>query len=82
MFGNELMTGFVGAAGNPLSRMTAASLDDMGYGVDLTAAEPYSLPNHLMLAEAGALAAADNELARGTMLPHLPIVLPEGSVQP
>lgn len=26
VFGNELMTGFVGAAGNPLSRMTIASL--------------------------------------------------------
>jgi hypothetical protein len=43
-FENELMSGFIGQAGNPLSRMTAASLADLGYHVDLDAAEPYALP--------------------------------------
>src|SRR4051794_9739074 len=57
VFRSELMTGFVGQAGNPLSRMTAASLQDLGYTVDLTAAEPYALPNLLHLAEEGLLVA-------------------------
>ncbi|KAI9016213.1 hypothetical protein DFJ74DRAFT_679788 [Hyaloraphidium curvatum] len=38
-FGNELMTGYVAVrGGNPLSRITAASLADMGYGVDMASA--------------------------------------------
>jgi hypothetical protein len=81
VFANELMTGFVGASGNPLSRLTVGSLDDLGYGVDMSAAEPYSLPDLLRLAEGAALEAAVNELELGTMLPHLPIVLPEGSIR-
>ena len=42
-FGNELMTGFVGAGQNPLSRITIASLADQGYTVDLATADAYSL---------------------------------------
>ena len=38
-FGNELMTGFVGAAGNPLSRLTIACLEDMGYEVNPSVAK-------------------------------------------
>ncbi|WP_051581213.1 leishmanolysin-related zinc metalloendopeptidase [Pseudonocardia acaciae] len=44
VFGNELMTGYIGAAGNPLSRLTAAGMADLGYQVDLAAAEPYPFP--------------------------------------
>ncbi|GAA4559589.1 leishmanolysin-related zinc metalloendopeptidase [Pseudonocardia xishanensis] len=44
VFSNELMSGFIAAAGNPLSRVTVASLADLGYTVDLEAAEPYRLP--------------------------------------
>lgn len=43
-FGPELMSGFIAEPGNPLSRLTAASLGDLGYQVDLAAAEPYALP--------------------------------------
>jgi len=78
VFGNELMTGFVGQAGNPLSRMTVASLEDVGYAVNLNAAEPYSLPSHLELAEAGVLGQAHE--AVGIVLPHIPTVLPEDSL--
>ncbi len=47
-FDNELMTGFLnGGEDNPLSRMTIASLEDLGYQVDRTKAEPYSLPSLL-----------------------------------
>jgi len=80
VFGNELMTGFVGAAGNPLSRMTAGSLKDLGYVVNLDAAEPYSLPNLQSLAEEGVLAAGTAQ-TEGIMLPHIPIVLPDDSIQ-
>jgi hypothetical protein len=52
-----MMSGFVAAPGNPLSRITAASLGDLGYKVDLRAAEPYVLPNLMELAEAGSLVA-------------------------
>jgi hypothetical protein len=42
VFGNELMTGFINAGKNPLSVMTIRSLEDLGYTVDATAADPYS----------------------------------------
>jgi hypothetical protein len=74
------MTGFVGQAGNPLSRMTAASLQDLGYKVDLAAAEPYTLPNHLELAERGLLVAGVAHEGEGIVLPKIPIVLPEDSL--
>ncbi len=44
-FKTELMTGFVASGQMPLSRMTAASLQDMGYGIDISAADSYSLPS-------------------------------------
>jgi hypothetical protein len=53
VFRNELMSGFIAAPNNPLSRMTVASLKDLGYVVNLKAAEPYALPNLLHLAESG-----------------------------
>lgn len=42
-FGNELMTGYLGSS-NPLSTQTIAGLADLGYGVDLGAADAYGLP--------------------------------------
>ena len=44
--------------------MTVASLQDLGYVVDLNAMEPYSLPNLLVLAEAGLLPAPQALRAR------------------
>lgn len=79
VFGSELMTGFVGDAGNPLSRMTVASLRDMGYVVDMAKAEPYALPTAAALAAAGVFRAHAHEAA-----PHalgtIPIILPPDSV--
>lgn len=43
-FGNELMTGYIDYSSNPLSRLSIASLADMGYHVDLGVADSYSLP--------------------------------------
>ena len=72
-FGNELMTGFVNPTKNPLSKMTIASLQDLGYKVDLSAAEPYSLPGP------AAVAADAIELAgkKTIVLPRIPVVLPD-----
>ena len=44
-FANELMTGYVSYNSNPLSRMSIASLADMGYHVDLSQADAYTLPS-------------------------------------
>ena len=79
VFGNELMTGFVGAAGNPLSRMTVASLKDLGYTVALNAADAYSLPSSLELAEMGQM--GDALEPEGLVLPIIPTMLPEDSLQ-
>lgn len=43
-FRTELMTGFVNGASNPLSRVTIACLEDMGYEVNYDVADGYSLP--------------------------------------
>ena len=53
VFGNELMTGFVDIGANPLSRLTIASLADLGYSVDTEAADFFMLPNSLQLALMG-----------------------------
>lgn len=81
VFVGELMTGFVENPPNPMSRMTIASLQDLGYVVNMKAAEKYVLPNHLDLAEAGELTTHTAPLGRGVMLPKIPMVLPEGSIQ-
>ena len=49
VFKNELMTGYInstafgGMVADPLSAMTIASLKDLGYGVDMSRADPYVL---------------------------------------
>ncbi len=42
VFGNELMTGWVSAGGNPLSALTIGSLIDLGYGATTSAATGYT----------------------------------------
>jgi hypothetical protein len=82
VFRNELMTGFVAGPPNPLSRVTVGSLQDLGYKVDLTKAEPYTLPNLLKLAEGGKLmaAAAEVHALAGMVLPTVPMTLPPESI--
>jgi hypothetical protein len=80
VFGAELMTGYVANPPNPMSRMTVASLADLGYVVDLDAAEPYVLPNHLLLAERGRVLHEGEDgppLGEGIVLARLPMVLPD-----
>lgn len=81
VFKNELMSGFIAAPGNPLSKVTAASLKNLGYLVNMSAAEPYALPNLLRFAERGILAArADRERDRAHALPVIPMTLPKESL--
>jgi hypothetical protein len=79
VFRNELMSGFIAAPNNPLSRMTVASLKDLGYVVNLKAAEPYALPNLLHLAESGAMAAHLGE-PHPHAIPIIPTTLPNESL--
>jgi len=78
VFRNELMTGFVAGPPNPMSRLTVASLKDLGYKVDLTKAEPYSLPNLLQLAEGATLGAPHDH--GGLVIPTVPMQLPDDSL--
>ena len=75
VFRNELMSGFIDAAGNPISRVTVASLGDLGYQVDIDSAEPYALPDLRSLAESGQLVSHTAPIDRGMMLPTIPQVL-------
>lgn len=79
VFRTELMTGFVGVAGNPMSRMTVASLADLGYEVDLDAAQPYQLPV-VLEAEMAAVEAGGHACGE-LVLPVVPVVLPAGSLR-
>ncbi|MBL1085756.1 peptidase [Streptomyces actinomycinicus] len=76
VFMNELMSPFIAGPGNPLSRLTAASLGDIGYQVDLDGAEPYHLPDLMQIARAGDLVPHTAPLGDGVMLPVVPTRLP------
>lgn len=39
VFGNELMSPFISGSNNPISRVTVASLADLGYTVNMNAAD-------------------------------------------
>lgn len=74
-FRNELMSGFIAAPGNPLSRVTVASLADLGYQVDLAAADPYTLPGKSDMA-LGEPVIHTAPVDRGVMRPVARMVLP------
>ncbi len=52
-FNNELMTGFLNRGANPLSRVTVASLGDLGYQVNLNAVDAYTPPGGAGLVAGG-----------------------------
>jgi hypothetical protein len=54
IFDNEMMTGYIDQGLNPLSAMSIASLGDLGYHVDLSQADPYSVPGIAVRAEQSA----------------------------
>jgi hypothetical protein len=73
VFDNELMSPNISARDNPLSRLTAASLGDLGYTVDLEAAQPFGLPDLLEMASSGRVAPAVPE---HVVLPTVPTRVP------
>jgi hypothetical protein len=74
VFRNELMSSAIAGARNPLSRLTVASLGDLGYQVDLDAAEPFALPSLIALPEAGPRPVRE----AGVVLPVVPEVVEPG----
>lgn len=76
VFGNELMTATISTdsqASQPLSKVTIASLADLGYRVDYTQADPYSLPSpsrSLLRAQS-----AQGELHLGDHIRRGPVIL-------
>jgi hypothetical protein len=66
---NELMTGFLNRGSNPLSRISLGSLQDLGYTVNLGAADTYSLTAQLRYAfpfqDDGSLRRMHNDVRRG-----------------
>lgn len=66
---NELMTGFLNRGSNPLSRISLGSLQDLGYTVNLSAADSYSLTAQLRYAfpfqDDGSLRRMHNDVRRG-----------------
>jgi len=44
IFDNELMTGFISSTPNPMSRTTIASLQDLGYAVNVSEADAFTIP--------------------------------------
>jgi subtilisin-like proprotein convertase family protein len=80
VFGNELMTGFLNDGVNPLSRVTIACFEDMGYEVDYGAADPYALPSQLELAMLGTGTVLGDHGGRGVMLLPPKTVLPESAL--
>ena len=80
VFKNELMSGFIAAPNNPISKLTVASLKDLGYVVDMNAAEPYVLPDLQRIAERG-LMVAHIEVEHAHALPiFAPKTLPDDSL--
>lgn len=82
VFGHELMTGFLNAGPNPLSRLTIASLEDLGYEVNYDAANEYVLPSSHDLVMMGIGADGHRQICQmcgGGVRPIDPIVLPEAS---
>jgi len=64
VFGAELMTGFVQQGFNPLSRVSVASMADIGYVVNQAGADPYTLGAALRALGAGPPLALHNDVVR------------------
>jgi hypothetical protein len=64
VFDNELMTGWLNQGSNPLSVVTIASMADLGYQVDFSAADAFSLQPALRAAPARPGVHLLNDIAR------------------
>jgi hypothetical protein len=80
VFGNELLTGFLNAGVNPISRMSIASFQDLGYQVNPAVADPYELPSALLLAMMGVGLEEHDHGDHGIILVPEQTVLPEDAL--
>lgn len=74
-FGDELMTGFLSGQDRALSRLTVASLQDIGYEVCFGAADAYALPSQAQLHGLG-LMEKPARYHRCTMARPVPVICP------
>ena len=75
VFGDELLTGFLSGEARPLSALSIASFEDLGYAVDHGRADPYVLPDFRALALMGVTEAVRAcDLCR--MARTIPVVAP------
>jgi len=65
VFANELMTGFIESASNPLSRITVASLADMGYTVSYADVDAYTLPGSALRRSASSAVSVEDDSWNG-----------------
>jgi hypothetical protein len=80
-FGNELMSGVLNPGGNPLSRLTIASLQDLGYEVNYNEAEPYQINSNNFIAKSISNFGESLLEARFCRLLNIdPIVLPKSAL--
>jgi hypothetical protein len=68
-FGTELMTGYLNTGTDPLSRLSVASLADLGYQVDVAQADAYSLPGMLAALRLAPAASTELDVQRPTAAP-------------
>jgi hypothetical protein len=78
VFANELMTGFYNAGANPLSAVSAAALRDLGYVVDDSRTESFTLPLRL----GGLRAGTPTGLQLVEALAPWPIIAVDGTGRP
>lgn len=79
IFDNELLTGFIDTGNNPISRLSVAAFEDMGYEVDYTAANSYTLPDKELLAFKVLDESHQCRMCSNDMMRIDPIILPESA---
>jgi hypothetical protein len=68
-FNNEIMTGYINAGSNPTSRITVASLADLGYTVNMAAADTFMRPGTASLVAGSGSSAGNSASVRTANLP-------------
>lgn len=65
-FNNEIMTGYINAGSNPTSRITVASLADLGYTVNMAAADTFMRPGSASAVTSGSNSSNNASLRTAT----------------
>jgi len=67
IFSNELMQGYAQPGGMPMSRVTIASLSDLGYSVTYTGSDSYSFFPSIATLPAGPAVSLGDDIARSAL---------------